>query len=315
MEEKSITFQNILKLVEEKFNNDIFEQIKTKNGNTQHVETSYKLLIKNILIENNYNFKEAGTQQPYDFRISMLNGETLNLELKKTDGYRICFNDTCPNSEAYYIIIYTAKKSKNYKPQIIGVNGNTFIENCPWIEDYIKDLNIIKQKYSSMKGNMYVYPRPNLSSDIKFLLLKSQECNEEPKSDNKLKRTKNKKNVNTIKKKEHQNQDNENKLNSMRNPKVIKKEESEEEIKELEEEEIKELEEEEIKELKEEEIKELEEEEIKESKEEIKESKEEIKELKEEEITEMEEIKFTRRLAKLQKQKIWIMNEEELENT
>lgn len=174
MEERSLVFENILTLVKERFNSEVFEQIKTRNGNTQHSEGSYKLLIKNILIENGYEFKEAGSQQPYDFRISLSNGETLYLELKKTDGYRICFNDTCPNSGAYYIIIYTAKKSKTYEPQIVGVNGIKFIENCQWIEEYIKEINLIKQKYSNMEGNMSVYPRPNISSDIKFLLIKEK---------------------------------------------------------------------------------------------------------------------------------------------
>lgn len=174
MEEKSLVFENILTLVKERFNSEVFEQIKTRNGNTQHSEGSYKLLIKNILIENGYEFKEAGSQQPYDFRISLSNGETLYLELKKTDGYRICFNDTCPNSGAYYIIIYTAKKSKTYEPQIVGVNGIKFIENCQWIEEYIKEINLVKQKYSNMEGNMSVYPRPNISSDIKFLLIKEK---------------------------------------------------------------------------------------------------------------------------------------------
>jgi len=177
MSNKSQIFQNILALVKDKFNTDVFDQIKTKNGNTQHSETSYKLIIKNVLIENNYTFTEAGSQQPYDFRIALSDGDTLYLELKKTDGYKICFNDTCPSSDAYYIIIYTAKKSTKYKPQIIGVNGNKFIENCPWISDYMNDINLIKQKYSSsMKlGNMYAYPRPNLSSDIKFLLKDDKE--------------------------------------------------------------------------------------------------------------------------------------------
>jgi hypothetical protein len=175
MEEKSKVFENILTLVKERFNSEVFEQIKTRNGNTQYAEGSYKLLIKNILIENGYEFKEAGSQQPYDFRISMLNGETLYLELKKTDGYRICFNDTCPNSNAYYIIIYTAKISTTYKPQIVGLNGIKFIENCPWIEEYIREINLLKQKYSNMEGNIRVYPRPNISSDIKFLLIKEND--------------------------------------------------------------------------------------------------------------------------------------------
>lgn len=36
----------------------------------------------------------------------------------------------------------------------------------------MKDINLIKQKYSNMEGNMSVYPKPNLSSDIKFTLTK-----------------------------------------------------------------------------------------------------------------------------------------------
>lgn len=190
MEEELEVFENILTLVKEKFNSEIFEQIKTRNGNTQHAEGSYKLLIKNILIENNYQFTEAGSQQPYDFRILLSNNNILYLELKKTDGYKICFNDTCPNSSAYYIIIYTAKKSTTYKPQIIGVNGIKFIENCLWIEEYIREINLVKQKYLNMEGNMSVYPRPNISSDIKFLLTKSSN-----EKDKKTKIKKNKKNI------------------------------------------------------------------------------------------------------------------------
>lgn len=171
---KMAMFNDILRESRKYFTNDIFQQIKTKKGNTQSVERLYQNTMKTILINMNYTFSEAGSQQPYDFRISIPNmpHEILNLEIKKTDSYLIYFNDTCPTENAYYIILFTGKVTKNVTvhPQIIGVNGYDFIRNCPWVYEYKNELDELKRKYSKMEGNMSVYPRPTFKSDIKFLL-------------------------------------------------------------------------------------------------------------------------------------------------
>jgi hypothetical protein len=122
----------------------------------------------------NLKFTEAGSQQPYDFRIELPEtNQILNLEIKKTDNYVIYFNDTCPSENAYYVIIFTGKtykRKESIQPCIIGVNGIEFIHQCPWIKEYSQELNLLKEKYKNMPGNMSVYPRPTYKSDIKFLM-------------------------------------------------------------------------------------------------------------------------------------------------
>lgn len=85
---------------------------KTKNGDTQVAERTYISIIRAVLREMNYEFEEAPSQQPYDFRVKMTDGSTLFLEAKKTDGKTVYFNDTCPCEKAFYIVIFTGKESK-----------------------------------------------------------------------------------------------------------------------------------------------------------------------------------------------------------
>jgi len=171
---KQIIFNNIYKNIKNYFSHEIFQNIKTIKGNTQNIERSYQNIIRKIITDMGYKFSEASSQQPYDFKINIPEkNEILNLEIKKTDSFNIYFNDTCPNKDIYYIIIFTGKKykiKKSIEPCIIGVNGNEFIKNCSWIFEYQKELEQIKNKYTKIKGNMSVYPRPTFKSDIRFLL-------------------------------------------------------------------------------------------------------------------------------------------------
>lgn len=85
---------------------------KTKNGDTQVAERTYISIIRAVLKHMGYEFEEAPSQQPYDFRVKMTDGSTLFLEAKKTDGKTVYFNDTCPCEKAFYIVIFTGKESK-----------------------------------------------------------------------------------------------------------------------------------------------------------------------------------------------------------
>lgn len=86
---------------------------KTQKGDTQEMERTYISIIRETLTSMDYKFKEAGSQQPYDFRINLSDGSKLLLEAKKTDSTKIYFNDTCPSEDAFYIIIFTGKEYKN----------------------------------------------------------------------------------------------------------------------------------------------------------------------------------------------------------
>ena len=176
---KEIVFNAIFKLLKHNFNIDDLKKLKTKKGNTQNSERSYIKIIKTILNDMGLTFKEAGTQQSKDFRIRIKNNLILHMECKKTDKFKIYFNDTCPTKDIYYIIIFTGKEYKrksSIKPQIIRVNGDVFFKKSPWVEDYKKDIEYLKDKWGrgenakKLCGPMSVYPRPTYKTDIRFLL-------------------------------------------------------------------------------------------------------------------------------------------------
>ena len=168
-------FQTIYKRVKETFTQEMMNSIRTKSGDTQKAERIYISEIRKILTTMKLTFTEAGSQQPFDFRVNIPDSDgILKLEAKKTDSFSIYFNDTCPSDDSFYIIFFTGKiykRKEDIPSKIIGVNGSEFIEQCPWIEDYKADLEILKQKYAGCQvGPMSVYPRPTFKSDIKFLL-------------------------------------------------------------------------------------------------------------------------------------------------
>jgi len=160
--------------------------IKTQNGNTQNSERITIEIIKNILDKLKFSYTEAGSQQSKDFRNILNIG--LNIEVKKTDGFNIFFNDTCPSPDIYYIIIFTGKSigrgknKKNIKPQFIFINGYDLIKDDIYLlygkGGLKEDMEHMKNKWGrkGAGGNackfkhMGCYPRPTYQSDIKYLL-------------------------------------------------------------------------------------------------------------------------------------------------
>jgi sorbitol-specific phosphotransferase system component IIA len=132
-----------------------------------------------VLNELNLTFEEAGSQQSKDFR--NVGGIGLDIEIKKTDNTVIYFNDTCPSDNIYYIVIFTGKiykrqSEKNIPPQVLYLNGADFLTDCDWLEEFITELNALKDKYARgdnkkmLSGIMSVYPRPTFKADISDFL-------------------------------------------------------------------------------------------------------------------------------------------------
>tara|TARA_B110000971_G_scaffold172434_1_gene177332 strand:+ start:125 stop:658 length:534 start_codon:yes stop_codon:yes gene_type:complete len=168
-------FIKIKYLIKIKIDEEFIENLKTKKGDTQKSERIYIQKIKDIFDENNITYEEAPSQQSKDFR--NINGTGLNLEGKKTDSKTIIFNDTCPNKEINYFIIFTGNKT--YPPQLVFINGQEIVEtSMPWIEDYTRELALLKDKYcrgenkKNLCGIMEVYARPTYSANISSLLQK-----------------------------------------------------------------------------------------------------------------------------------------------
>ena len=152
---------------------------KTEKGNTQVSERIIIQKIGSILDSMGLKYVEAGSQQSKDFR--NVGNIDLNIEVKKTDNPIIYFNDTCPSKDIYYVILFTGKQykktpQKNIPPQLIFINGEEFIKDSPWIEDYIREITALKDKYARgankklLEGIMEVYPRPTFKANIsKFI--------------------------------------------------------------------------------------------------------------------------------------------------
>ena len=155
--------------------------LTTKNGNTQVSERFSIPLIRNVLDQLGLDYKEAGSQQSKDFRNVHHPNEPniqIDIEIKKTDGNTITFNDTCPNENIWYIIFFTGKQNTrtSIPPGIIGINGMAFLQDSEWISEYQREIEAIKDKYcrglgkKMLSGNMSVYVRPTYRANINMLL-------------------------------------------------------------------------------------------------------------------------------------------------
>lgn len=172
-------FNRITSKLSDVVNVDFIKSTKTEKGNTQVSERVVIEKIREVLTSLELTFEEAGSQQSKDFQ--NVGGIGLNIEIKKTDSPVIYFNDTCPTKDIYYVIFFTGKEykkmpEKNIPPKLLYINGEEFIQDSPWIADYITELTALKDKYArgenkkKLSGIMEVYPRPTFKANIaKFL--------------------------------------------------------------------------------------------------------------------------------------------------
>jgi hypothetical protein len=71
---------------------------------------------------------------------------------------------------------YKRTSKKNIPPQLLFINGEEFIKDAPWLEEYISEINALKDKYArgpnkkGLSGIMEVYPRPTFKANISSFL-------------------------------------------------------------------------------------------------------------------------------------------------
>jgi hypothetical protein len=183
--EQQALFEQITRKLDEMVNEEFIKSTKTEKGNTQISERVVIEKIREVLTSLELSFEEAGSQQSKDFR--NVGGIGLNVEIKKTDNPVIYFNDTCPNKDIYYVIFFTGKvykrtPDKNILPKLLYINGEEFIKDSPWIQEYIDALTALKDKYArgenkkKLSGIMEVYPRPTFKANISNFLHANKSC-------------------------------------------------------------------------------------------------------------------------------------------
>ena len=191
--EHQALFNRITKELDEQVGEEFIKSTKTEKGNTQVSERVVIAKIRVILTGMELSFEEAGSQQSKDFR--NVGGIGLNIEIKKTDNPVVYFNDTCPNKDIWYIIFFTGKEYKrkpenNIPAKLLYINGEEFIKDSPWLDEYIQEITALKDKYArgaakkQLAGIMEVYPRPTFKGNISRFLRVSEEVEEEPDTKN-----------------------------------------------------------------------------------------------------------------------------------
>jgi len=169
-------FNLIYGIVKKDITCDDLRVLATQNGNTQASERTSIGLVKNVLNKLKLSYTEAGSQQSKDFR--NIGGIGLDIEVKKTDGYTVTFNDTCPTADIWYLILFTGKENTrtSIPPCVIGINGAVFIDDSAWVTDYQREIDAIKDKYcrgdekKALSGKMSVYVRPTYRANISTFL-------------------------------------------------------------------------------------------------------------------------------------------------
>jgi hypothetical protein len=182
-------FQNITNELSKYITQEFIMTTRTEKGNTQACERIIIQKICEVLDAMALSYKQAGSQQSKDFR--NVGDIDLDIEVKKTDNMKVFFNDTCPSEKIFYVIFFTGKEykktpEKNIPGKLLFMNGEEFVKDSPWIEDYIQEITRIKDKYGRgenkkcLEGIMEVYPRPTFKADIsKFLGVENDEKEEE----------------------------------------------------------------------------------------------------------------------------------------
>lgn len=155
--------------------------LKTSDGNTQISERLSIEIVKQALDNLKYSYKQAGSQQSKDFQNICNIG--INIEVKKSDGFSVYFNDTLPSSNLDYIIMFTGKeykKKENILPQLIFINGYDLVKKDIYeILSFQKEMEEMKNKWcrktakntrANKLKNMSMYLRPTFKTTINHLI-------------------------------------------------------------------------------------------------------------------------------------------------
>lgn len=174
--QRQLLFDKIFALAKTVITKEKLVALTTKNGDTQASERTSIPLIKTVLNQLGLTYTEAGSQQSKDFR--NVGGIGLDIEVKKTDGNTVTFNDTCPNKNIWYLILFTGKENTrtSIPPGVLGMNGTEFMDDSEWVSDYQREIDAIKDKYcrgagkKALSGKMSVYVRPTYRANISEFL-------------------------------------------------------------------------------------------------------------------------------------------------
>ena len=75
-----------------------------------------------------------------------------------------------------------SEQKKGVSPCVFGVNGGEFVKNDPWLDEFRRDLDALKQKYRRIGAEnniMSVYPRPRTKQILilySIPITRNQDC-------------------------------------------------------------------------------------------------------------------------------------------
>jgi hypothetical protein len=138
-----------------------------ENQKTQQREHEYKHIFRSLLEEKGLNFKEAGSQQPVDFRIQNPNDkQIIGFELKSTTSNKIMCNDTFPEPFIFYIILHSKTKrvSSCFGNELLNDSVSSSTQKL-----FEQTLSFMKNELFRKNGNLHTYVRPNYQINITHL--------------------------------------------------------------------------------------------------------------------------------------------------
>ena len=139
-------------------------------GNTQESGKQLENSVERLLKQLHIPYKNAGSQEPIDFRNVSVNEETgeIFIETKKTNGTKILLNDSIPKRGTWYLI-YSVK----YGKLILILADILLKDNDGQLSGYKRINECLRHDYKHF-GDFFSAARMNLNTDIRRFLESDQ---------------------------------------------------------------------------------------------------------------------------------------------
>ena len=181
--QRQLLFAEIFALAKTVITKEKLVALTTKNGDTQASERTSIPLVKSVL---------DGNPAEQFWQSGLPNVGGIGLDIGEKTDETVTFNDTCPNKDIWYLILFTGKENTrtSIPPGVLGMNGTEFMDDSEWVSDYQREIDAIKDKYcrgagkKALSGKLSVYVRPTYRANISEFLEQLKEPTTTQQEDN-----------------------------------------------------------------------------------------------------------------------------------